>query len=84
VQEATIPTEINLPYAAGNKSVDRLPRDKSRFTIFFCQGATCMMSPNSLLKTEAVGYTNVKTYPEGHLEWLEKNIDVIAAMKQAG
>ena len=79
VQEGTIPTAINLPYPAWDKSVDRLPKDKGRFTIFFCQGVTCMMSPNSLRKAEALGYTNVKVYREGYPEWLERNIGVIAA-----
>ncbi len=79
LQEGTIPTAINLPYPAWDKFVDRLPKDKNRFTIFFCQGVTCMMSPNSLLKAEAMGYTNVKVYREGYPEWLEKNIGVIAA-----
>ena len=55
VQEGTIPTAINLPYPAFDKFVDRLPKDKSRLTIFFCQGVTCMMSPNSLRKAEAHG-----------------------------
>ena len=53
MQEGTIPTAINLPYPAWDKFVDRLPADKSRFT-FFCQGVTCMMSPNSLQKAEAL------------------------------
>ena len=79
LQEGTIPTAINLPYPAWDKFVDRLPKDKTQFTIFFCQGVTCMMSPNSLLKAEALGYTNVKVYREGYPEWLEKNIGVIAA-----
>ena len=79
MQEGTIPTAINLPYPAWDKFVDRLPKDKNRFTIFFCQGVTCMMSPNSLRKAEALGYTNVKVYREGYPEWLERNIGVIAA-----
>ncbi|MGZ8254611.1 MAG: rhodanese-like domain-containing protein, partial [Burkholderiaceae bacterium] len=85
VQEGTIPTSTNLPYPAWDKFVDRLPKDKSRAIIFFCQGVTCMMSPNSLLKAEALGYTNVKVYREGYPEWLEKNIGVIAvpSLKEA-
>ena len=38
-----------------------------------------MMSPNSLVKAEALGYTNVKVYREGYPEWLERNVGVIAA-----
>ncbi len=79
VQEGTIPTAINLPYPAWDKFVIRLPKDKQAKIIFFCQGVTCMMSPNSLLKAEALGYTNVKVYREGYPEWQERNIGVIAA-----
>ena len=79
VQEGTIPTAINLPYPAFDKFVDRLPKDKSRLTVFFCQGITCVMSPNSLKKAEALGYTNVKVYPEGYPEWSERNVGVLAA-----
>ncbi len=79
VQEGTIPTAINLPYPAWDKVVGRLPKDKQAKIIFFCQGVTCMMSPNSLLKAEALGYTNAKVYREGYPEWQERNIGVIAA-----
>jgi rhodanese-related sulfurtransferase len=79
VQEGTIPTAINLPYPAWDKFVDRLPKEKNRAIIFFCQGVTCMMSPNSMLKAEALGYTNAKVYREGYPEWLERNVGVIAA-----
>ncbi len=77
--EGTIPTAINLPYPAFDKFVDRLPQDKSRLTIFFCQGVTCMMSPNSLRRAEAMGYTNVRVYREGYPEWVERNVGVITA-----
>jgi rhodanese-related sulfurtransferase len=79
VQEGTIPGAINLPYPAFDKFVDRLPKDKGRLTVFFCQGVTCVMSPNSLRKAEALGYTNVKVYPEGYPEWSERNVGVLAA-----
>ncbi len=78
-QEGTIPGAINLPYPAFDKLTDRLPKEKNRAIVFFCQGITCMMSPNSLRKAEAMGYTNVKVFPGGVPEWLEKNVGVISA-----
>ncbi len=78
-QDGTIPTAINLPYPSFDKLVDRLPKDKSRLTIFFCQGVTCMMSPSSLRKAEALGYTNVRVYREGMPEWSQRNVGVLAA-----
>ena len=78
-QEGTIPGAINLPYPAWDKFVDRLPKDKKQAIVFFCQGVTCMMSPNSLRNAEKMGYTNVKVYPGGAPEWLEKNVGVLSA-----
>ena len=77
-QEGTIPGAINLPYPAWDKFVDRLPKDKKQAIVFFCQGVTCMMSPNSLRNAEKMGYTNVKVYPGGVPEWLEKNVGVLS------
>jgi len=79
VQEGTIPGAINLPYPAFDKFVNRLPQDKGRLIVFFCQGVTCVMSPSSLRKAEALGYTNAKVYPEGYPEWSERNVGVLAA-----
>jgi rhodanese-related sulfurtransferase len=77
-QEGTIPTAINLPYPAFDKFLDRLPKEKDKLLVFFCQGITCMMSPNSLRRAEAMGYTNVKVYREGWPEWTQKNWGVIS------
>lgn len=68
-QEATIPTAINLPYPAFDKFVDRLPKDKTKLVVFFCGGITCTMSPKSMQKVQAMGYTNAKVYREGMPEW---------------
>jgi rhodanese-related sulfurtransferase len=78
-QEGTIPGSINLPYPQFDKFLDRLPKDKNALLIFYCQGVTCMMSPSSLRRAEAMGYTNVKVYREGWPEWTEKNVGVMSA-----
>lgn len=77
-QEGTIPTAINLPFPSFDKFVDRLPQAKDRLVVFFCQGITCMMSPNSLRRAEAMGYTNAKVYREGWPEWTQKNYGAIS------
>jgi len=76
-QEGTIPGAVNLPYPAFDKFVDRLPQDKATPIVFFCQGVTCMMSPNSLRRAEGMGYTQARVYREGVPEWLERNVGVI-------
>ncbi|MGE0358540.1 MAG: rhodanese-like domain-containing protein [Burkholderiales bacterium] len=82
VQEGTIPGSINIPFTT--KGFDalataKLPADKAKRIVFFCQGITCMLSPNSLLRAEAMGYTNAKVYREGWPEWTQKNVGVLAA-----
>lgn len=78
-QEGAIPGSVNLPYPQFDKFLDRLPADKSKLLVFYCQGVTCMMSPSSLRRAEAMGYTNVKVYREGWPEWTEKNVGVMSA-----
>lgn len=76
-EQGTIPGAINLPYPNFDKLTDRLPKDKATPIVFFCQGVTCMMSPQSLRKAEALGYTNVKVYREGIPEWQTKRPAVL-------
>jgi len=75
-QQGTIPTSVNLPFPLFDKFLDRLPKDKDKLLVFYCQGVTCMMSPSSLRRAEAMGYTNVKVYREGWPEWTQKNYGV--------
>jgi len=77
-QEGAIPTAINLPYPAFDKFVGRLPQDKSSLVVFYCQGVTCTMSPKSLQRAEAMGYTNAKVYREGMPQWLEHSYGVLS------
>jgi rhodanese-related sulfurtransferase len=87
VQEGTIPTAINLPFTTKGfdaLAAGKLPADKSKRVIFFCQGITCMLSPNSLRRAEAMGYTNAKVYREGWPEWTQKNVGVLAGAHLKG
>jgi rhodanese-related sulfurtransferase len=82
VQEGTIPTAVNLPFTTSGfdkLAAEKLPADKSTPIVFFCQGITCTLSPNSMKRAEALGYTNAKVYREGWPEWTQRNVGVIAA-----
>ena len=78
-QEGSIPTSINLPFPAFDKFVDRLPKDKARLVVFYCSGVTCTMSPKSMQRAEAMGYTNARVYREGMPEWTQRNYGVLSA-----
>ena len=72
-QEGAIPTAIHLPFIGFDKFVDRLPKDKSQLTVFYCGGITCTLSPNSLKKAKQMGYTNLRVYREGEPDWKTRN-----------
>ena len=82
VQEGTIPTAVNIPFTTSGfdqLAAGLLPADKAARVIFFCQGVTCMLSPSSLRRAEAMGYTNARVYREGWPEWTQKNVGVLSA-----
>jgi rhodanese-related sulfurtransferase len=78
--EGAIPTAVNLPYPAFDKMAEKLlPSDKNALVIFYCAGVTCNMSPASMKKAAALGYTNVKVYRDGMPAWSEKHYGVLSA-----
>ena len=72
-QEGAIPGAIHLPFIGFDKFADRLPKDKAQLVVFYCGGITCTLSPNSLKKTQLMGYTNLRVYREGEPEWKTRN-----------
>jgi Rhodanese-like domain len=38
--EGAIPTAINIPFAAFDKNIDKLPKDKNALIVYYCAGAT--------------------------------------------
>lgn len=78
-QAGTIPTSINLPFPTFDRFLDRLPKDKDKLLIFYCQGITCMMSPSSLRRAEPMGYSKVRVYREGWPEWTLKHVGELSA-----
>ncbi len=39
-QQGSIPTAINMPFAAFDKMKDKLPKEKDALIVYFCQGVT--------------------------------------------
>ncbi|MCS6785727.1 MAG: rhodanese-like domain-containing protein [Thiobacillaceae bacterium] len=71
-----IPGAINIPDPLFDKMKDRLPADKGKEIIFYCQGPACELSHQSAYKAEALGYTNVKVYQGGMPDWEAKGGEV--------
>jgi rhodanese-related sulfurtransferase len=64
-----IPGAVNIPDSEFDKLTGQLPADKATPLIFYCGGLDCVLSDKSATKARALGYTAVRTYPEGYPEW---------------
>jgi rhodanese-related sulfurtransferase len=64
-----IPGAVNISDTEFDKHVDKLPADKATLLIYYCGGLECVLSDKSAAKARALGYSNVRTYPEGYPEW---------------
>lgn len=71
--EGTIPGAINISDTNFDKEVGKLPQDKSKEIIYFCQGFACDLSDKSAKKAKALGYTKVRTYAAGYPAWQAAN-----------
>ncbi len=67
--EGTIPGAINISDTSFDKEVGKLPQDKQKEIIFFCQGFACDLSDKSAKKAMALGYKKVRTYAAGYPAW---------------
>jgi rhodanese-related sulfurtransferase len=67
--EGTIPGAINISDTSFDKEVGKLPQDKQKEIIFFCQGFACDLSDKSARKAMALGYKKVRTYAAGFPAW---------------
>jgi rhodanese-related sulfurtransferase len=64
-----IPGAVNISDTEFDKNVDKLPADKATPLIIYCGGLECVLSDKVAAKARALGYKDVKTYPEGYPEW---------------
>ncbi|NQU55633.1 MAG: rhodanese-like domain-containing protein [Rhodospirillales bacterium] len=63
---------VSIPDRGFDKMVNLLPADKSTLLIFYCGGEKCMLSHQSAVKAEALGYSNIKVYAAGYPDWIKK------------
>jgi rhodanese-related sulfurtransferase len=67
-----LPGALNLVEPLFDKQKDRLPADKAKEIIFYCQGPACELSHSSAYKAEKLGYTDIKVYQGGTPDWEAK------------
>lgn len=81
--EGMIPGAINIPDSSFDKEISKLPADKNKEIIYYCQGCKCDLSEKSAKKAKALGYKNVRTFAGGHPAYLAATGGKPAPMAQA-
>ncbi len=79
-----IPGAISISDSQFDKLRGQLPAEKNKPLIFYCGGLACPLSNKSASKAIALGYTNVKVYPEGYPGWVAAAGSATVAKAGAG
>jgi len=64
-----IPGAVSIPDMEFDKHKDRLPADKRKLVVFYCEGFQCKLSHKSAKKAIDLGYTNVMVFAAGYPAW---------------
>jgi len=81
-QKGTIEGAINIPDNKFEELKDRLPTDKTKPVVSFCQGYACEKSHVLARKMMAIGYANVMVYAGGFPEWQQTFKQAAAKIKK--
>ena len=59
------------------EDLERISPDKSTEILFYCNGARCLRSADSIKKAKSWGYTRLIWFRGGWKEWTEKRLPVV-------
>ncbi len=59
------------------EDLESLSPDKSREILFYCNGARCLRSTDSIKKAKSWGYTRLTWFRGGWKEWAEKRLPAV-------
>lgn len=68
-RDHAIPESVCIPCEAFDRNIDRLPRDKQRKLVYYCESDMCLRSYKSAGKAIALGYTDVSVLKGGLPGW---------------
>ncbi|GMT42267.1 MAG: hypothetical protein IEMM0002_0678 [bacterium] len=75
-----VPGKPDLGATETKKAVDKmsgkLPSDKSKMIVFYCNGLRCWRSPKASKAAVSMGYSNVGWLRDGFPEWQKKGYPV--------
>lgn len=59
------------------EDLERISPDKSKDILFYCNGARCLRSSDSINKAKSWGYSKLIWFRGGWKEWTEKRLPVV-------
>jgi rhodanese-related sulfurtransferase len=59
------------------EDLERISPDKSKDILFYCNGARCLRSSDSINKAKGWGYSKLIWFRGGWKEWTEKRLPVV-------
>ena len=73
-----LPGAINIPHTDVDALAPDLLPDKDAAIVTYCSNTACQNSSIAQARLAALGYTNVRKYPEGKADWQEAGYELVA------
>ena len=77
-RDHAIPKSVCIPCEAFDEHVGRLPRDKQRKLVYYCESDMCLRSYKSAGKALALGYTDVSVLKNGLPGWKTAGYETVS------
>jgi len=77
-RDHSIPGSICIPCGAFDEQTDRLPRDKQKKLVYYCESDLCLRSSQCAEKSIKLGYTNVFVLKNGLPGWKMAGFSVVS------
>ena len=78
-----IPGAVNVPSDLTADLAAALAPDPAATVVVYCSGRACARSNVTAAVFERLGYSDVRVYPGGKLDWLEAGLPLVGSAAQA-
>ena len=85
-EQEHLPGAVNVPHDAERERIEELLPDKSAPVVTYCGSLTCRNSAQLAARLAGMGYTDVREYAEGKVDWVDAGLptEAGAALTHAG
>lgn len=79
-----LPGAVNVPGELTPDLAANITADRARTVVVYCSGPTCSRSKVTAAAFERLGYTDVRVYPGGKLDWWQAGLPLVGSRTGAG